>query len=42
MFVQDAVIMLDRLTLELRSVTKLDVDKTVAALETCSMLAEYK
>ena len=42
MIVQDAVIKLDRLTLELRSVTKVDVDKTVAALETCCMLAEYE
>ena len=42
MFVQDAVIMLDRFTLELRSVTKVDVDKIVDALETCCMLAEYE
>ena len=40
MFVQDAVRMLDRLTIELRSVTKVDVDKTVIALETCCMLAK--
>ena len=40
MFVQDAVTMLDRLAIELRSVTKVDVEKTFAALETCCMLAE--
>ena len=42
MFVQDAVIMLDRLTIELRSVIKVDVDKTFAALETCCMVEEYE
>ena len=42
MFVQDDVIILDPLTIELRSVTKVDVDKTVVALETCCMLAEYE
>ena len=42
MFFQDAVIMLDRLTIELRFVTKVDVDKTFAALETCCLLAEYE
>ena len=42
MFDQDAVIMLDQLIIELRSVTKVDVDKTVVALETCCILAEYE
>ena len=38
MFVKDAVIIIDRLIIELRSVTKVDVDKTVVALETCCIV----
>ena len=41
MFVKDAVIIIDRLTIELRFVTKVDVDKTVVALETCCILAGF-